>query len=131
MTNLVAILANDVIPHLRTVPESVIREVIQLNLPSIVIQAYHPIQAGEAISKPFELITRVIANDENIQLDMVRQGSDLTEEQIQALEPSALLAACVEVYDFLVCVYGTKDLTNILLDELWPFLPGLPRGAAA
>ncbi len=131
MTNLVTILANDVIPHLRTVPEPVIREVIQLNLLSIVVQAYHPIQAGEATSNPFKLITRVIANNENIQRDMVRQGSDLTEEQIQALEPSALLAACVEVYDFLVCVYGTRRLTNILLDELY-MIPGLPsRGAAA
>jgi hypothetical protein len=119
-------IANDIAPRLRTPSEWEIRTIVRKHATALNEMLIEPVRSGEALKDPVTYFGLTVASLPNLQRSIVLYGSKLSSAEIENLQPGALVNACVEVIEFVRCIYSLDQLTEFVFSELRKFLSGLP-----
>jgi hypothetical protein len=70
-------------------------------------------------------LVRAISSNPSVQWSIVWRGSDLTDAQIDRLQPASLINACIEVIELARCVHSDERLVEIIIEEVSVVAPEL------
>ncbi len=123
MAAMIERIANDVVTDFCTVDVDDIRQLLRKHMLAITICVYHSVQAGDATRDPIRIVSQALADNDELQADIVRMGTDLSNDQIAAFQPPALISASCSVINAAREQFGDRRLGRIALEELQLVMP--------